>query len=218
MSRNANRIPGINMALRAQAGGRGRGRNNRGRARLLGNTLQGARYSTGSSGHLVVSHEELFFAPTVAKSGDAVVAKSFLPGMSGMPMLDAIGKIYDRYRITSLRFHWKTSASMTTTGALILGVDGDVTNTGGTLAYAQALVPKYRGPVWQEGTVSIRAQDLMTKRWLSTATKDKLKDPAYAACAAVLGIANAQMNVIYGEVWCTYSVEFSSPTGGSGNS
>lgn len=218
MLRNAARINGGNMVNRPT----GRRRRRRGRngnsGPLLGTTNAGPRYSTGASGHLIMSHEEFFFSPTVTAAGDAVAAKSFLPGGSGMPMLDAIGKIYDRYRITSLRFHWKTSASLTTTGALIVGVDGDVTNTGKTIAYAQALVPKYRGPVWQEGTVIVRAQDLMTKRWLSTSSSaNKLKDPAYAACAAVLAIANAQLNTIYGEVWCQYAVEFSSPTGGVGN-
>jgi hypothetical protein len=166
---------------------------------------------------MIMSHEELFFSPTVTVAGDAVVSKSFLPGASGMPMLDAIGKIYDRYRITSLRFHWRTSASMNTSGAIILGVDGDVTNTGNKLAYAQALVPKFRGPVWQEGTVIVRTADLMTKRWLSTGVANKIKDPAYAACAAVLAIANAQKDTPYGEVWCAYNIEFSSPTGGTLN-
>lgn len=177
---------------------------------------QSPRYTNGPSGHLIMSHEELFFTPTISQSGDVVATKPFLPGSSGLPMLDAIAKIYDKYRILGIKLHWRTSVGTTTAGAVILAIDGEPSNKGNSISYVQSLVPKFRGPVWQEGTVVGRPAELMSQRWLGTGSSSRGTDSNYAAFLAVLGIASAQASIAYGEVWCQYTVEFAFPAAVSG--
>lgn len=171
------------------------------------------RYASNPSGHLTMSHEELFVVPKVAVNGDYIVSKPFCPGASGMPMLDAIGKIYERYALTGLRLHWRTSVGTQTAGAVIVGVDGDPTSSGTTMLYAQSLIPKFRGPVWEEGTIVGNPMDLMPTRWLCT-SQNKTSDPKYTSFLAVLAIANAVKDTAYGEVWCQYTVTFAFPASG----
>lgn len=175
---------------------------------------QGPRITSGPNGRLVVQHEELFMTPTVQASGDAVAVKAFCPGISGMKLLDNIAKGYDKYRVRSVVLKWKTSVGTTVSGAVLLAVDGNPATKGTSLAYVQALCPKFRGPVWSEGQVVPQISDLMSQRWLNTSTEaTKATNVDYACFAAVLAITGAQANVSYGEVWCHYVLDFAFPSG-----
>lgn len=155
-------------------------------------------------------------APKVVTEGTDLVATSiFCPGASGMPMLDGFGKMYDRYRVNNIVLSWKTSVGTTTAGSVVLGVDGGTRKLPSTLIEAQAMWPKWRGPLWAEGSVSPNLATLMPQRWLNTTTDKKEAIEGYAAFAAVIAIVGGVKNLRPGDVWCRYDVEFAYPTGAS---
>jgi hypothetical protein len=162
-----------------------------------------------------IRHEELFYTPRVVAAGtDLVGNKIFCPGASGMPILDSFGKCFDRYRINSIRLLWKTSSGTTKSGSVILGVDGAPDQVVSTTAGVQALWPKWRGPIWGEGSVTPNISTLMPQRWLATANSSgeaaKLTHSAFAAVVCLIGCEKDDKP---GEVWCQYDVDLMYPVG-----
>lgn len=140
----------------------------------------------------------------------------FVPGSSGLPHLDARGRMYEMYRLRGpVRVQYRAAVGTTTNGEVLMGVDYDAKDC--VLSYngTAALSPKAMSPVWRDSTLNIPHARAMKQKWLVTATDisvtsgvpTNFREDSVAFALIVTNTGNASP----GSIWVEYNVEFASP-------
>lgn len=164
----------------------------------------------GPTGTMRVSGEEQML---VGAGGDVVKTCRFVPGISGMPQLDAYAKIFDRYRVEAITLSWVPSVGTNTGGDNVIGVDLDPRTLPAKRSGVLACVPKLMGPAWQAKTLSLPRQQLMSRRALYTYHESE-KERAWEDSAAFAVAQVSSATVSPGMLMVKYVVHFEGPFSG----
>lgn len=164
----------------------------------------------GNQESIHVSYRELWTSVSgTTSSPTAPLALQFLPGASGLPQLDAIGSLYESYRLTApVRVEFKSSSGTINNGSIIAGVDYDGRDISTGYSAAAALMPKFVGPIWKDHSLSVEPARAMNKKWLFSQGPTTSGEAAFAVVYSATGSAGSGA---VGDIWCQYSVEFISP-------
>jgi len=141
-------------------------------------------FPTGNmaEGSMTVSGHE-YFIPVQAEelSADTVKGQSVCPGKSQIPLLDSMGKIWDRYQILQMEIEFHPSVGTTTDGTITIGVDYDPRLKPNTFGKVMSLNPLVVGPVWQSQKFIIPRNRLgdrkYTYRSAESTRPDELQTP-----------------------------------------
>jgi hypothetical protein len=137
-------------------------------------------------------------------------ALRFVPGVSGLPQLDALGSLYESYRLTApVKIVFKSSSGTVNNGSVIAGVDYDARDVQLGYSSAAAKMPKFVGPIWKDHRLHVDPSRAMNKKWLFSETLNGAFGEA--AFALVYSASGGDVDGAVGEIWCEYSVEFISP-------
>jgi hypothetical protein len=170
------------------------------------------KFTSGELGSLVLDNSELMFSVD-ADVTTKVNGASFVPGASGLPLLDGVAKSFDRYILRRFEVFYYPSCGTTRDGAVVIGIDWDPAAKDDTLRVVQVLQPRIRTPVWEEGTMVLPPNRLMSRKFLLTAPgAGKATDPDYSAFLVRCAVTASDKKGAVGEVWVRYCVELSSPT------
>lgn len=164
-----------------------------------------APYSKQSkkNGHLCVSNEEPW-GPVSAGNTQLI----FAPGSSGLALLDNEARLYDQYKLIKCVIKYKTASGTTTQGDFVYGVDYNTKSTDISFNAVSLLEPKWVGPVWNNGTLTVNKDQAMKgMSWRYTGSIEEETGPAFQ----VLGVAQGPADSMLGRVWAEYEVEFCSP-------
>lgn len=142
----------------------------------------------------------------------------FVPGSSGLPHLDARGRMYEMYRLRGpVKVQYRAAVGTTANGEVLIGVDYDAKDAVLSYQGTAALSPKSMTPVWKDSVLSVPHNRAMKQRWLVTATNltpsttggapSNYRDDAIAFGLNVTSTGTAAT----GSVWVEYNVEFASP-------
>jgi hypothetical protein len=193
-------------------------RNNRvrrNRMPLVNNTRQRRRNRrtngkiSGNMQSIHVNYKELWtsvgqsdgFTPT------SPPALFFVPGASGLPQLDALGSLYESYRLTGpVHVEFKSSAGSVNNGTIIAGVDYDARDIVTGFSGCAALQPRFVGSITKDHRLTVTPDRAMNKKWLFSAGQVS----GEAAFAVVYSTSSALAGGP-GDIWCEYTVEFISP-------
>jgi hypothetical protein len=133
----------------------------------------------------------------------------FIPGTSGLPQLDALGLLYESYRLLKgVTVEYRSAAGSVNNGSFIMGVDYDGADLQTGYAAAAAMVPKAIGPITQNSQLRVDHNRAMNKKWLFS---DNGSSPGEAAFAITHSNTADPSLGSPGDIWCEYSVEFISP-------
>lgn len=142
----------------------------------------------------------------------------FVPGSSGLPHLDARGRMYEMYRLRGpVRVQYRAAVGTTTNGEVLIGVDYDAKDAVLTYQGTAALSPKSMTPVWKDSVLVVPHNRAMKQKWLVTAaditptetggTPTNYRDDAVAFGLNITSTGSSAT----GSVWIEYNVEFASP-------
>jgi len=163
----------------------------------------------GNMQSIHVNYRELWSPVlSVVGSGDSTPPYlPFVPGNSGLPQLDALGTLYESYRMTGpVIVEYKATASMIISGSVVVGIDYDARDV--VLGYpgVAALNPKAVGSVFKDHKVVVTPDRAMNKKWLFCSGQVP-GEPAFA-----VGYSTTSANAgAVGDIWCEYTIEFISP-------
>lgn len=170
---------------------------------------QGPLSVIGSGGEITIEHHEIM-STLVAKPDKKEIISTFvlLPGRTGCKILDTLSESFDRYRVDSVSFEWRTFCGMTQSGAVCLAVDFDPTDTN-TKTYAEvcSFSPNVRGAVYNNLILPVRSDLLMRQKWLFTRPGSGQITGDQAAIALVVAVKfPAALDQDMGEVWMKYRI------------
>jgi len=164
---------------------------------------------SGTQQSVRVNYRELWSQVTGAGTSSASSPPylAFNPGFSGLAQLDALGSLYESYRLVGpVKVQYKASASMVTSGSFVMGVDYDARDTVVGYNGVVALNPKAIGSVFKDHQVVVTPDRAMNKKWLFC------NGQAAGEAAFALGYTcTASGTGAVGDIWCEYSIEFISP-------
>lgn len=164
-------------------------------------------------GTVIVRYKELL--KTVTKGTSRFL---FVPGSSGLPHLDARGRMYEMYRLRGpVKVQYRAAVGATANGEVLIGVDYDAKDAVLSYEGTAALSPKSMTPVWRDSTLSVPHNRAMKQKWLVTATDIPSNTsssgvPNYRDDAVAFGLnitSTGDDNT--GSVWIEYNIEFASP-------
>lgn len=141
-----------------------------------------------------------------------VVTFPFVPGKSGIPVLDKLGAVFERYQVHSCTLHWRTTSGTTRNGAVVVGVDWDPKDSPGNFQQVAALAPNCRGAVWSEFNLPLPPSKLMSRTWLMTGSGTTDRDEAAFAVSVAVQADATTVATTYGDLWVTYKVTLQGPT------
>jgi hypothetical protein len=170
-------------------------------------TFVGANAPRGSTAasNLVVTQREFWGTVT---TGAAPVVYQFQPGSSGLSRLDAIGTLYEQWRLRSCVVRYATGSGATKDGLVHIGFVPDLLSLPTQLAGVVLLNPVVNTAVWEPNTLRIPTGEVNKGRWLYTdAGGHHLDLIGFGVAVAYTGAA---VNV--GQIWVEYSVEFRGPS------
>jgi hypothetical protein len=171
-------------------------------------------FQNGSTGGLRLKHMERWLDVSNATSNvSSVVSGIFVPGTSGIPVLDSIAKTFDRYRISSICIHFRTSLGTTNNGSIVLGVDWNADNNPPAFPEGiESFYPNIRGPVWKDLDLPIPSDRLMSRTFYKIPT-GTLQGVVLFDCAPFQFHAGIECEATYqiGEIWVSYDVTFDGP-------
>lgn len=127
---------------------------------------------------------------------------------STFPWLSQLSRLYELYRINSLKFEFASAAPTTQEGAFFLGIDYDPSDSDpGTLETLMTFVGSRRAPIWSNATCTFDPKRVF-KPWLFTATsagtQDRLETPGNFYWATTANEASAEI----GEIYVSYDISF----------
>lgn len=142
----------------------------------------------------------------------------FAPGSSGLPHLDARGRMYEMYRLRGpVKVQYRAAVGTTANGEVLIGVDYDARDAVLSYAGTAALSPKSMTPVWKDSLLTVPHNRAMKQKWLVTSTDitptatggspTNFRDDAVAFGLNVTSTGTGAT----GSVWIEYNVEFASP-------
>lgn len=209
----ANDVARLHMQAQPSGrGARGRAGNRRGRGRGRGGgsrpaANQGPQINSGMGG-IRVKHRELLKAVTFSASrGDTVLDMKFdLSVATKLAHLDALAKVYERYKVHQLSIHYEPAVGSTKDGVIVLAVDWDNTNPI-TLGAVSSRNPSASTPFYGRATIKIPADRLMSQRWLYTSPG------SFDTLVLVILVATGPVNVPIspGSIWVSYDVTLDGP-------
>lgn len=122
--------------------------------------------------------------------------------------LGNVAKGFDRYKIHSLKYHWRPSVGTTTNGSFAMGVDWDsnVDATKDTYKKTMALSPVFDSPVWQSGTLTLPSNKLQSRKEYFLRGDSKTSDFDMSPGYILLVTEGAPNNTTIGHVWAEYDI------------
>lgn len=159
---------------------------------------RGARATT-APGFTTLTLEEYY---GIAQKGATHI--EFAPNRSSLPRLDALGAIFELYRVRSLEVEIKATVGTTQAGLVIVGWAPD-SKPSSTADFAM-LSPKKAGPVWSNFTLSIPQRLVMRSAWYKT-YRSRLDASIYRAGYISVSVSDGSTSV-----WVRYTVDFQGPT------
>lgn len=210
----------INTAMRtlnlSQANGQGGGRRrNRRRRRRRGvatapvpgtssrpATINAMGQFSGTS--MRFTHEELLCTIKADTSG-TVKNYDFIPRSTGLPVLDKLAAVFERYKAVAVTVFYRPIVGTTTDGAVVVACDWDALTDATTLAQLYSMSPHIRGPVYQSQSMVFPMQRLnaFQSYYMSTSAAILLKAP-FSICTAAKTGSDKEV----GEVWVRYTILF----------
>nr|DAZ87818.1 TPA_asm: hypothetical protein [Candastroli virus 3] len=94
-----------------------------------------------------------------------VGAHVFLPGASGLPRLDAMGRIYEQWCLEHLRYELIPTVGTTVSGTYTAAVDYDASDIITAPEGLSNCSPRIVKPLWQGGSITVPPKDAMKSRW-----------------------------------------------------
>jgi hypothetical protein len=165
----------------------------------------------GNQQSIHVSYRELWHSVasnTSGSTGSTPDALIFVPGASGLAQLDALGSLYESYRMTGpIHVEFKSSAGSVNNGSIIAGVDYDARDINLGYASAAAKMPKFVGSITKDHRLTVEPARAMNKKWLFSESGGSAGEPAFA----LIYSNTATLTGGVGDIWCEYSLEFISP-------
>lgn len=175
----------------------------------------GPIYSSTPTGDINIKYEEEWSHVGFNNLGNAHFSDTvspfltFQPGVSGASRLDALGRLWELYRVNKVCVTYRTSSGTTTNGSLTFGVDYEGLDFVSTAVDVAILVPRMNLPVWASGSMSPSIDRVMKKKWLACHTDfNTMVDAGFLVSIAGQGAPNT----VAGTFWVSYDVTFTSPT------
>jgi hypothetical protein len=188
-----------------------------------GVTQSSPKIHSSGNGAARISHKEYWGeittnpAPKV-EGGGSVSADAtrtdkvyFTAGRSGAKFLDSFSALFERYTVSNLVVHYRTSVGTAKDGSIVVGCDWDINQTAQTtFADVSVLNPNRRVAVWQDFDLPIPSHKLMTRKYYRTA---KTADPASEenTCLVLYWSVRGSAATTYGDLWVSYDVLFEGP-------
>lgn len=186
-----------------QTPARGRGRGRRGGKRGRGGARQAAQVPSGTSlggmGQRVRNTEVL-----AVGEPKKLQVMQFVPGQTGLPLLDAEAHKFTRYKFFSVSISFKATASTTTSGEMVWGIaPGAVMTEIKAKADIYKLRPCKVGAVWKSDSITI-GRNITPQPYLYC--DDKTREGV-----AFTLYSWQDADAVTGVFQITYDVEFSYP-------
>lgn len=141
-------------------------------------------------------------------SGDKVKYFKFIPGDSKLSRLDALGSIYEQYRIRSLSIRLAPIVGMTSAGSVVAGWFYDFGRQPSDYAQIAMCSPHAAGPIWSSLNLTVPARVVMRQQWYSThQTGSDIVDSVAGGLAVITDGGKYSTSV-----WVKYVVDFQGPT------
>lgn len=157
--------------------------------------------------NLMLTNEELW-ATVTGDGGTSVIPLTFLPGSSGLSILDAEAKRFDLYRIRKCELEWRPSCAVTTAGRIVVAIDYDSYRVPTTYQGLYPIQPQMRPQVFAGGRVGVDPTRANKQMWLRTDNGANIQTSAFVAMVACTAAAAAGA---VGEIFCRYTVEMTNP-------
>lgn len=165
---------------------------------------RGGRGATVSSNVTTLALEEYWGT----SAGTTVKHLKFLPGASSLSRLDALGSIYEQYRIRTLVIRLAPIVGMNTSGAVVAGWHYDYNRQPGNYSEIAMCSPHASGPVWSAMTLTVPPRVVMRQSWYAThQAGSDIADSVAGGLSVVTTGGNYSTSV-----WCRYVVDFQGPT------
>nr|WRQ65239.1 structural protein [Tolivirales sp.] len=174
----------------------------------------GGRYNTPAAyavkgskpqeANMVLRNEELW---ATVSGGPVLYVQTFLPGTSGLPILDAEAQRFDLYRIRSAKLMYKPNVGTTEAGRTVIAVDYDATQPPASVAALNSIQPQVRPQVFEPAEMRVDPSRANKQTWLRTLNAGLTVTAAFSACYNSTATASTSV----GELWISYEVEFTNP-------
>lgn len=154
---------------------------------------------------VVISQKEHWATLT---SATTVSTLRMCPGRSGLPLLDALGKVYDNYRLRSVVIEVKGVGPTTATPNIAWALDYKVDGSPNTRSEILGKVPSFVQAAWQSTMVRANSRRMMRQHLYNTNSSQAADDTD----AFLFVYAGSESGGIYWEVYCSYEVELLNPS------
>lgn len=166
-----------------------------------------------SNGNTTVSHRS-FLMPISNSSVFAVVGVSCNPGLaSSFPWVSKLARRYEEYRITKLRYEFRSVTASSKPGVVMMSFDYDAADEApSTKAEQSQTIPNSETNVWMNNDLVVRTDN--SWRFIRAGgLAANLDVKTYDAGTMWLSTAYGD-GVVGGELYVEYTVEFRRPTDG----
>lgn len=154
---------------------------------------------------IVISQKEHWATIT---SSTTVQSLRMCPGKSGLPLLDALGKVYDNYRLRSVHIEVKGVGPTTAEANLAWALDYKVDAAPTSRAEILGKVPSFVQAAWQTAVVRAGSRRMMRQHLYNTNGTTQSDDTD----AFLFTYVGTQANGAYWEVYCSYEIELLNPS------
>lgn len=176
---------------------------------------------TGNDSTTVLKAEELAYVldnQVDSNSLNSTNRLNFWPGASGLTRLDQVGRMFEQYRVLSLKVSYKTSSGTVTSGSSITAFDYEASDFPIELGALQVRQPRIRVPVWQNAEFKLDPSRVNKSSWMFTAAGVASQTPGFTSAGYIVSSApGAEAMTAYGEVWIEYEVLFTGPSTSNSN-
>lgn len=170
-----------------------------------------AAYNTptwkGKETSMEVDGEEMWVSNVASASVGTVSTDFFLPGKSGMPLLDQYGAMFDLYRIVSCKIMYKPACGTQTAGRVVAAIDYDAATQPASSADVDVITPQVRPQLFQPAEMPVDVNKANKAMWLRTF--DGVT--ALSAFAVSFYATTSAPTTSVGEIWCRYRIRFTNP-------
>lgn len=172
-----------------------------------------ARMTTKPDGTVEVSHRT-FLNPVVNETGFVVQAVPCNPGLSGsFPWLSKIARRYEEYRFKKLRYEFRSVASSSTSGVIMMSFDYDAADDAPASKGEQAqTIPNSECNVWMNNDLAVPMDGKY--RYVRAGTLPPNLDVKTYDMGNMWISSAYGNNVTGGELYVEYTVELRKPTAG----
>jgi len=165
----------------------------------------GASGVNASTGALRVRNKEFWKSLAVTAAG-GITTINFVPGKSGMTVLDGVGAVYDNYRVLSARVYIVGTSPTNSSTIANICLDYDPANSPTNQDGVLRAVPNVTVPGYRNGLLVANRTSMNRRNWFVsnlTAAEDTC---VFNLTAWTIGAATETFLV-----YCDYDVEFRNP-------